>query len=123
MVALVQPNELEYSVHDSTMMVQMSESPTREMWQELFQLLDELRPLQLALDLARLRSFSSCTLAMLIKLRLKLRRWGGKLNLENLHPDTREVLSLTLLVRTFDIRSWNSLDQDYARHSLSMAAS
>ena len=63
----------------------------------------EKRGVQLVLDLGDVQYLSSTALGKLIKLKKKVMGVRGRLRIENLHSDLREVFRITRIDQVFDI--------------------
>ena len=63
----------------------------------------EKRGVQLVLDLGDVQYLSSTALGKLIKLKKKVMGVRGRLRIENLHSDLREVFRITRFDQVFDI--------------------
>jgi anti-sigma B factor antagonist len=78
-------------------------SEIEQLGTELVSLVEEQQKTQLLLNFEGVEFLSSAALNKLLTLHKRVKQAGGKMRICDLHPQIREVFSLTRLDRMFDI--------------------
>jgi anti-anti-sigma factor len=81
----------------------LDEETYDEIVESLFPLANSNTPIQMLINLSRVRYFSSSMLSMLLMLKKKITESGGVLKLCSIRPPLQEVLAVTKLDCLFEI--------------------